>query len=80
MTEILSGERIKAWEEAAKQGMYFFAEEMQRALNTIKLQRQQLAEQERKVWNEAKCKHCYREEKLCRCGYKPSQARKRGEW
>lgn len=26
---------------------------MQRALNTIKLQRQQLAEQERKVWNEA---------------------------
>lgn len=28
-------------------------EEMQKALNTIKLQRQQLAEQERKVWNEA---------------------------
>lgn len=55
--EILSEADLKCIEERSTrnehEAFYVTPKESAKIINTIKLQRQQLAEQERKVWNEA---------------------------
>jgi hypothetical protein len=53
MTEILSEAEIDECLENLRIFEKLSFIQAKKALNTIKLQRQQLAEQERKVWNEA---------------------------
>ena len=89
MTEILSKTmmsdfELSNYEDKAKSDPYYTewrSEHINKLLNTIKLQRQQLAEQERKVWNEAIHK-CLAQQFLARYSYQflsdPDGEEKRG--